>query len=941
MANIKKLILGISILLSLGAQAKNPIPADTAVLTGKLPNGYTYYIRQNRSPKGMADFFIACRTGSVNEEENQRGLAHFLEHMCFNGTEHFPGNSLITWLESVGVKFGANLNAYTSTDETVYNICQVPTTRQSTLDSCLLILRDWSCGLTLDPKEIDKERGVVKGEWRQRNGNAMTRLLEKSLPAVYAGSRYGERMPIGKMEVVENFSPRVLRDFYEKWQSPENQAIVIVGDFNPKDMETMLRSRFASIKPGSKAMKTPVYTVPDNERIIASVASDPELQTASIQLFIKHPDLESGDKATIDLLRERYIMEIAAAMLAERFDEAERADGAPLTNTGTGDVKFLLSRNPRAWTVRATARPGREKECVSAIASEVKRAADKGFLETEFNRAKIDYRSALDSRYVNRATIDNTDFARRYVKHFIDGGSIPSEEAYYKMMKGVMAMVKLADVNRRFAEIAGDGEKNIVLMTYLPADASKLTSEDIAAAWRSVNAAELPEYADTFSGQPILASEPVAGKVVKEEKLDRFGAKIWTLSNGAKVYLRHNSEKPDNILIQAYSPGGVSQFYNPEEAADCLLMNDVLEVSAFGPHSASGLRKVLAGHKADVKLQVENMEDRIAVSTTPADLDKAMQALHLKATSLHADPETFATLIANQRMKLESQTSNPTFEMGDSIHANVYAHHPLGMKLSLADLDKVNLDRIIRNAKERFSNLSDFSFFISGNFDEDSLRRNVEKYIASLPGTDSVERPRDIGYRYAKGDRKAVYERTMETPASITYSLYTGAADYDLPTLVKAHALGNILSAKLRDDIREEKGWTYGVRTHIGLNAGMNGDDAPQFLMPVYIRVEPGKEDECLAIVEQTVGRLSDPGFITAAEVEKEKGFALKNIDERDSDNGYWNSVLHAYDRFGEDMHSNYEAEVKALSPDSLAEFAGRLFAKPNITRLVMKPAGK
>ncbi len=302
------------------------------------------------------------------------------------------------------------------------------------------------------------------------------------------------------------------------------------------------------------------------------------------------------------------------------------------------------------------------------------------------------------------------------------------------------------------------------------------------------------------------------------------------------------------------------------------------------------------------------------------------------------DQKAFDTLSANQRMKLGSHTSNPTFEMGDSIHANVYDHHPLGMKLTLGDLDKVDYSRIIEIAKDRFSNFSDFSFFISGNFNEDSLRNLTEKYIASLPGTGNIEKPRDIGYRYARGKEKRVFERKMETPAAITYSLYTGDAPYNLSTLVKAHALGQILQTKLREDIREDKGWTYGVRTHIGLNAGMNGNDSPKFLMPVYIRVEPGKEEECIAIVEATVEKLMNPGFITADEVNKVKGHALKNIEERDNDNGYWNSVLHAYDKFGEDMHTGYTNEIEALTPESLTEFARSLFTSPNLRQLIMKP---
>lgn len=934
----KCMAISLALLCSLPSFAKNPIPHDPEVIIDTLPNGLTYYIRHNESPKGMADFFIAQKVGSVNEEDNQRGLAHFLEHMCFNGTEHFPGNSLISYLEGLGVKFGANLNAYTSTDETVYNICQVPTTRTSALDSCLLILRDWSCGLTLDPTEIDKERGVIKGEWRQRNGSPNTRLLEKSLPALYPGSKYGQRMPIGKMEIVESFPYQALRDYYEKWYRPENQAIVVVGDIDPAAIQAQIKKMFGDIPRSEISAKSPIYPVPDNANLIVSVESDPELQNAMLSLYIKHNDLNPSDKATIDGLRENYIANIAAAMLADRYDEMENLPGASFSNLGTGDMKYIISRNPRAWLVRATVKPGRENDAAKDFVSEIKRAARDGFLPSEFERAKLDYKAQLDSRYANRDKIDNTQYARRFVKHFIEGGSIPAEEPYYKMMKGVQMSVKLEDVNKWFANLAGNAENNYVLMAYLPAKASGVDKKSLADAVASIDLNAIPAYIDKNIDRPILASQPTPGKVVKEENIDKFGAKLWTLSNGAKVYLHHNADKPDRIVIQAASPGGLSQAYNPAEAPSYLLINDVLATSAFGGHSSSDLRKLLVGKKADVKMAVEEMEDQMAVVTTPADLETAMQVIHLKATGIEKDTTAFATLIDNQRMKLSSHGSNPTFEMGDSIHAYVYNHHPLGMKIKLDDLDKVDNDLIVKIARDRFANMSDFSFFISGNFNEDSLRNFTEKYIASLPGNGTVEKRKDIGYRYAQGKTHRIFERDMETPASITYSLYSGTSPYNISNLVKAHALGQILGNKLREDIREEKGWTYGVKTHIGLNPGMNGDDAPQFLMPVYIRVEPGKEEECMAIVEETVKNLMQPGFITEEEVDKIKAYSLKNIDERDNDNAYWNSILKAYDKFGEDMHTDYVKEVEALSPASLTDYARSLFTSPNLCQLIMRP---
>lgn len=935
---IRQLTTLAAALALLPAVAKNPIPSDPAVRVDTLPNGLTYYLMNNDDPEHQADFFIAQRVGSLNEEDNQRGLAHFLEHLCFNGTEHFPGNSLISYLETLGVKFGANLNAYTSTDETVYNICEVPTQRVSALDSCLLILRDWSCGLLLTDKDIDNERGVIKGEWRQRQGNPANRMLEKGAPDIYKGSRYAHRMPIGSMEVIENFPHQVLRDYYHKWYRPENQAVIVVGDIDVDRTEAKIKELFGSIPRSEVSMRSPRQVVPDNKEIIASVQRDPEQQVPQVQLYVKHPDLPDADKRTIDGLRERYMADVAGAMLAERFDGIENDPDSPFSNLGTGDTKFILARDPRAWVVRAQAKTGRENDCVKVFATELKRAARYGFLNTELERARLDYRSELDSRFANRDKISNTVYARRFANHFTGGGSIPSEEAYYKMMKGVLASVKLDDVNKWFANLIHEDNSNVVILAYLPADTKDVTTESLGNAYKVVDATTLEPYTDMTVTAPLLASEPVRGKIVKESRLDSYKTDVWTLSNGIKVYARHNDDSPDQVVIQAFSPGGLSQVYDPAEAANYLVIDDVAAISAFGGHTSSDLRKQLVGKKANVQIQIKEMEDIMAVNTTPKDLGTALQVMYLKATAPGRDDKAFNSFIDNKRMKLKSTATNPTFEMGDSIHANVYNHHPLGSKLQLSDIDKINYDRILEIIRGRFADMSDFSFFITGNFDTDSLRDLTERYIASLPGSGNREKPRDVGYRYTPGHVYKVFNRKMETPSSIVYSLYTGPGEYDLQSVLKAKVLGQVLQTKLLEDIREDKGWTYGVRTHVGINAAMNGDDGPQFLMPVYIKVEPGRELDCLEVVRKTVENLKTPGFITEEETAKARNYLLKTSADADKDNAYWASVLHAYDKFGKDLHSGMQSAIKAIDAASLTDYAEKLFTGNNLTELIMKP---
>ncbi len=917
----------------------NPLPIDPDVRIGTLPNGLTYYIRHNSTPEHRADFFLAQRVGSINEEENQRGLAHFLEHMCFNGTKHFPGNTLISYLESIGVKFGANLNAYTSTDETVYNICEVPSTRTSALDSCLLILRDWSHDLTLDGKEIDAERGVIKGEWRQRNGAANNRLLEKAAPVIYSGSLYGHRLPIGLMDVVENFSHDALRDYYRKWYHPQNQCVIVVGDINPDHVEATIKSLWADVnRPDHDATPAPV-AIPDNDRVIATVQSDPEQPNPLVQLYIKHDGTPADAEGTIAELRHDLARSLVTAMLVDRFEDIEQDPKAPFYNIGIGDMKFLLSRTKQALLMRANAKPSRETECVARFATELKRAAKHGFLPSELQRAKLDYRAKLDSDFANRNKTPNTTYARKYVRHYLDGGALPSAEQYYKMMKGVINQVDVEQVNDYIRSIVGPDNRNVVLVAYIPENSAYTLAEtDMANAYTSIRESELTPYEDRIVAGTLLTEEPKAGSIIAEEDNTLFGSKIWTLSNGIKVHLRYSAHKPDQILIQGYSPGGLSQHYNPELAADYRMANDIIAISAFGDHSSTDLRRMLVGKNIRTSVSIENMEERIGASTTPADLPTALQLLYLKATDIRPDRNAFRALIENKRMKLESGSTNPTFAMGDSIHRHVYSHHPLGEKLKAADLNNVDYERVLNLYRDRFADMSDFTFYVTGDFNEDSLRTYVCRYIASLPAAGRIEQPKDINYRYVTGREHRRFTMPMETPQTIAYTFYNTNCDYNLPNVIKGHILGRLIQSTLMSDLREKRGWTYGVKAHCGLSAGMNGNDPASLIMPVYIRVSPENADSCFSIVASTVDSMSDSGNITADELNKVKSYMVKSYTDNAADNAYWITVMHMYDKFGKDMHNNYEEIVNSISPDDISEFAGQYLTPAHRIQLEMSP---
>ena len=872
------------------------------VVEGKLPNGLSYYILPNNKPAGTADFFLVQRAGSVYEEENQRGLAHFLEHMCFNGTEHFPENSLISYLESVGVKFGANLNAYTSTDETVYNISKVPVGRTSTVDSCLLILKDWSSALTLDPAAIDAERGVIVNEWRHRN-SANSRMLEKALPKVYPGSIYGERMPIGKMEVVENFKPKALADFYHKWYHPGNQAVVVVGDIDPMRVKGEIERLFSPIPAGKNLIKGRPAVVP-NEKMIVEVQTDPEQSVNMVQLYFRHAPLE--DNAAADF---------ATTMLASRFDEVELTDDCPHTYLGIGDVKFLLSSDVNALVMRGVAKDGKVEDAAKLWYTELVRALQRGFTQEEADYAKAQMRKSLADKKRKGANENNTALARRLTKTFLDGKPFETsiEEADAELAHlDELTVDDAMDYLRSVVDLSG---RNSVLLCYLPEtsaaaapDADKVSSE-----FAQIAATQQTPFVAVSSDRPLLAAEPKAGKIVKSEPYHFDNTTLYTLSNGIKVIAWENDSVKDQIYIRGIGSGGLSQRYNTELAPTMKLINEMLAVSGFGSFSNLELKRALAGKDVAVSLDIKNTEEIVEASTTRAGMEDAFRLLYLKSTDVRPDYQAFNGLMTSERNKVKNVGSNPIQAMGDSIHRNVYNRHPLGLKTTPQMLDAVDYDKAISLARDRFADMSDFTFYVTGDFDRDSLETMIARYIAPLPTGGRIEKPLDIDYKFTPRSEEHRFSRKMENPVSVVYNFYHGPAEYNLENVLAINIFNQILKMRLLADLREEKGWTYSIQGHGSLTAGMNGDDAPELMMPVYIKTEPGHEEETAVIVDTTVRSMIENG-VTPEELDKAKQYMAKNHKEHSSDNAYLLSVLKVYDRYGLDMHTPYLTTLENLS---------------------------
>lgn len=914
------------------------ITPDPLVRIGKLDNGLTYYIRQNSYPEHHADFFIAQKVGSIQEEDNQRGLAHFLEHMCFNGTKHFPGNSLISYMESIGVKFGANLNAYTSTDETVYNISNVPTARQSALDSCFLALSDWSGNLLLKGKDIDEERGVIEGEYRHRQG-AANRMLEKSLPVIYAGSKYAYRMPIGLMSVVKNFKHKDLRAYYKKWYHPSNQAIIVVGDIDLDYAEAKIRQLFSGYKNPSNPAPVLSSPVPDNDSLIVDIQSDKEQTTTLVRIFFKHDGLTEAEMPTTRFLENEYLNSVVASMFTARFDNLSRDPQSPFTSVVSVDRDFLISKTKRAFQIVMRAKPGQAAQAVQMASRELKRAYDFGFTDTEYRRARINFEASVDKMYKNRNRYSNTRYARDFVKAFIDGEPIPSVEEFYKLSGSITSTVTLNQVNEHFKSIISPSDRNVVISAHCPEKEgiSVPTAQQLSDAFHTPKSETLVAYVDSLTTDKLLDSEPKPGKVVAADSLPAFQAGVWTLSNGIKVYYRKTDFDADNMLIGASAPGGLSQNYTAADAPSFKVFGNVIALSGFGPFTSVDLKKMLAGKKVKVNPFVNRTEQGVSASCSPSDMETAFQLMYLKLTSPQKDEKAFEQFLEQNRNRVLNQNADPKFEFADSIFACVFNHHPLGgERLGKQEIEQVNYNRILQVYKDRFSDMSGWNFYIVGNFNVDSLKVLTERYIASLPTAGRTEKPRDIGYRLFPADTKCSFSRKMENPQDKVYFFWTSNnVPFSLRTSLLAKITGQVMSAMFLKEIREDRGWTYHVDSHCSVVADLNGQDSPVIFMPLNVTVTAGKAEECRELINTTMTSVAKNG-ITQEQLKKVKQYLKKVYGEDVMENSYWQVMIKNYLKYGIDFNRDYLSTLDSITTEDVRAFIANYITGGHHLELVM-----
>ena len=917
------------------AQMQMPsIPNDPDVRIGKLDNGLTYYIRHNNWPENRAEFYIAQKVGSIQEDDDQRGLAHFLEHMAFNGSKHFKGNELLRWCESIGVKFGTDLNAYTSIDQTVYNISNVPTTREGIVDSCLLILFDWADGLLLEQEEIEKERGVIHEEWRLST-DAQMRMLERDLPKLYPGSKYGYRMPIGLMEIIDNFERPFLQAYYEKWYRPDNQGIIVVGDVDVDKVEQKIKNMFSGIALPKNPAKVEKYPVPDNAEPIIVIDKDKEQQYNLIMMMMKHEAFPDSLKGTMAYLLADYMKDAALTMLNDRLKEYAQKPESPFLQASTSDGDYLLSSTVDALDFSILPKDGQAEAALEAVLTEARRAAEFGFTPTEYNRFKADFQSSLDKQYSNKDKRFNRQFVNQYVQHFLAKEPIPSIDYTHETMKQIIPVIPIEAVNALIKELVSQNDSNLVLLNFNneKEGATYPTEDGFKKAIAAARAAQIEAYVDNVKDEPLMTTLPKKGKIKKETKNDKFGYTELTLSNGVKVVLKNTDLKKDQVILRAEGFGG-SALYGEKDFANIKMFDDVIEASGLGNFSHTELEKALAGKIASATFTMSTYRQLISGSSTPKDVETMLQLVYLYFTNINKDQKSFDNTMTTVETILKNRLLQPENVFSDSVNATLNSHNPRFSTIEAADLKNVDYDRVLQIAKERTANAAAYEFTIIGNFDEATIRPLIEQYIASLPAQKKVVKSKEVDTDFT-GKLVNSFKQKAETPkAMATMYWYSKDIPYTLENSVKATIAGQILMMEYLKKIREDASAAYTV----GAGANMTRNDfGSQVYLLARCPMKPEKADVATQIMRDEVNNMTKT--CDADKLQKVKEYLLKNLGDQRKQNSYWLGRINTWRKYNLDFDTDYEKVVNAQTTESISAFVAELLKAGNAAEVIMMPA--
>lgn len=915
------------------AQMTDPLPLDPAVRKGTLPNGLTYYVRHNETPKGQADFYIAQKVGSILEDDNQRGLAHFLEHMCFNGTENFPGNQIVSWLETKGVKFGRDLNAYTSIDETVYNINNVPVANEAVQDSCLLILHDWADGLLLLPEEIDKERGVIHEEWRMRNVGQQ-RLMEQLAPTVYPGSKYGYRLPIGTMEVVDNFKPQALRDYYEAWYRPDQQGIIVVGDIDVDRIENKIKEMFSPIKMPADAKERVYEAVPDNAETIYAIGADPEMDNARAMIFFKSDVIPVEMRNSMVYEIQQAVTSLATMMLNSRLDEITASPDAPMAAAGSFYGNFYLSKTKDALTGVVIGKDGDILNGLKSVYREILRAKRGGFTVSEYDRAREELLSRLEKQYNNREKTENNTYVQEYVRNFIDNEPATGIEFEYQTAKMILPQLPVDVINQAFNELVSDSNRIVMVMMPEKEGFAVPTVDQVKQAMAEVDAEDIAAFVDEVKAEPLIANLPAPGKVVSTRELPEWGAVEWTLSNGAKVVAKHTDFKADEIVMDAQALGGTSIY--PDSYNETLVaLPMMLQQYGLGTYTYKDLQKYLQGKQCGVSMSFDTYVRDISGNSTPKDLKTMMELLYSNFTQFNLSADELQATKNTMIGVLHNQETNPQYIFGADLSKALYSNSR-NYVVCTASIEAAKLDQITKIVKDATANAADYTFYFVGNFDPAQLQTLCEQYIATLPGDAAKAQTKLPEFNPAlglqKGDKLTKFTAPMQTPQTFAAVVEFAKMPYTAKNALLASIAGQILTQRLLTTVREDMGAVYSISAQ----GRMSRTGIENAVMQSAFPMKPEMQDQVLEVIAKEFANMESN--VKTEELNKVVEYMVKDATENLEKNNSWINGMSGAAINGVDTFNGKVDLLKTITVADVQNYVKELNAQGNYRVILLNP---
>ena len=911
------------------------LPLDPEVRVGKLDNGMTYYIRHNEKPKGQASFYIYHDVGAIQEDDDQQGLAHFLEHMAFNGTKNLPDKDLINKLETIGVQFGNNLNAFTSWDCTQYMVMDCPVTEEN-VDLALLILHDWSQFIALQPEEIDSERGVIMEELRTRDG-ASLRAQNDMIKNLFKGSLYEHRNLIGYLDGLKSFDQQALVNFYKKWYRPELQALVIVGDIDVDQVESKIKTLMADIpaSPADAAQKV-MHVVPATEEPIVSVFSDPEMTQSSVMMFARRDALPKEYQNTIIGYSYDIVQTFATIMMNERFEDIAQAADAPFLGGGMSEGGIGICPTMESTMFSATAHEGRIDDAFRAMYTEMERMRRYGFTAGEFERAKQEILRWSERQYTNRNDVKNAEYAQRYLDNYAKGTPMMDAETEWQLDQMLINSLTVDQINEAYAQMATPN-KNLVILARSPKkDGVEIpTAEQLLAIKAEVEASEIAPFEDNTVIEPLLnpALKLKGSKVASVAQNESLGYTEWTLKNGIKVVVRPSTLKADEVLIHASAKGGKSMLSDAEYFhGDYLPM--VMQNSGISKFSATELAKQLSGKSAYATVGVSAYEHGVNAGGSPKDIETILQLMYLNFTAPRFDETDLQNLKNMYVPYFRNMESDPNYLMGKAFQETLYQNHVRRQATSAAQIESLNLETLASVHKQLFTYADDFRFVIAGNVDLNTLKPLVEKYIGSLPTSKKVEYAVvDDGVRTATGKVTNDFRVSMQQPKVSVYLTFSGAIEDNAKNRLVLDLLTRALDSRYMVSIREEKGGTYGVH----VQGGINEYPVEQYMAVIVFDTNEQLADELVEICDAEIAKIAENGPL-ADDIAKSKEFLQKNYANVLENNGGWMSAIDRWYEEGYNYKEEYLGILESVTLEDVQAMAKKMLEDGNRTLVVMRP---